>query len=107
MCRRQEHAKYYLRRDHIDWLISFAADELRFQGVPNNPDAVAGAKVGNCDEIPDVYMEWDFSKSAWTAELLSDQMKGTMLSFATTELTRDRCETVSYTHLTLPTKRIV
>ena len=39
-------------------------------------------------------MEWDFSQSAWTAEFLSEQRKGTLLSFATTELTRHRCETM-------------
>ena len=72
----------YLRVDCLNWLLSYAADELHFQGVPCNPLAAEDQKVANCAAVAGLNLEWDFWKKAWLAEFVEGPLKGVKKSFA-------------------------
>ena len=69
--------KLYLRIDCLDWLLSYAADELHFQGiVPSMPDAPQ-SRLANCEEVSDLFVAWDFTAHAWNASFIDGPFKGT------------------------------
>ena len=69
--------KLYLRIDCLDWLLSYAADELHFQGiVPSMPDAPQ-SRLANCEEVSDLFVAWDFTANAWNASFIDGPFKGT------------------------------
>ena len=72
----------YSRVDCLNWLLSYAADELHFQGVPCNPLAAEDQKVANCAAVAGLNLEWDFWKKAWLAEFVEGPLKGVKKSFA-------------------------
>ena len=105
----------YLQVDCLDWLLSYAADELHFQGVVRTNPEPSAKPTGNCSAVADLHLEWDFDAKAWEAEFVAGAFAGRKQRFSFRDLTHARwtkmkawslvaCDTVSYTHLTLPTK---
>jgi len=90
-CKKRSHASLFLRTDGVDWLLSYAADELYFQGVfPTVETAVAGMITANCPEVPDLHLEWDFHTKAWKGEFISGPSVGLTRIFGTADLTAQR-----------------
>ena len=81
-------SKYFLRSDFLDWLLSYAADELHFQGVVRaiSPEAQVTNKA-NCTEVADVHLQWNFRVKAWDAEFVSGPFVGTTRCFHAVDLT--------------------
>ena len=50
----RNYGKLYLRWDNLDWLLSYAADQLHFQSVPVLEPEPTDEKTGNCSEVADV-----------------------------------------------------
>ncbi len=66
----------FLREDCIDWLLSYAADELSFQGVPcvtPGPETTAKA---NCSAVADLRIQWNFTEKVWDAEFVAGGLAG-------------------------------
>jgi hypothetical protein len=80
--------KYYLRSDCLDWLLSYAADELHFQGVVRViiPGEQRTNKA-NCTTVEDVHLQWNFGAKAWEAEFISGPFVGTTRCFHVVDLT--------------------
>ena len=76
---------YFLRSDFLDWLLSYAADELHFQGVVRAPSPEA--KEANCPAVADVHLRWDFGVKGWYAEFVSGPFVGATRCFQVVELT--------------------
>jgi hypothetical protein len=79
----------FLRLDALDWLLSYGADELHFQGVMR-PEPAPAAPKGNCPAVADLHLAWDFGDKAWDAEFVSGEHAGTKRRFFVADLTRDR-----------------
>ena len=79
----------WLRHDCLNWLLSYAADQLHFQDIPR-PQAPPQSRVGNCSEVPDVHLQYDFTHYAWDAEFLAGEFAGTKLRFFMSHLNKDR-----------------
>jgi hypothetical protein len=88
---KKNYGKIYLRWDNLDWFLSYAADELHCQNVHVPDDAPIDDKRGNCTEVADVHMQWDFTRNAWDAKFVDGPHTGTIKSFSTSDLTRNRC----------------
>jgi hypothetical protein len=80
----------YLRADCIGWLLSYAADELHFQGVACTEPEPIRQQTGNCTAVADLYLEWDFGAKTWTAEFVAGPFARTARRFCVTGLTRER-----------------
>jgi hypothetical protein len=80
-------AKLFLRSDFLDWLLSYAADELHFQGVVRAAAADESRPVANCAAVADVNLQWDFSVKAWKAEYVSGPFVGATRCFHVVDLT--------------------
>lgn len=80
----------FLRVDCLDWLLSYAADELHYQGVVCESSAVAveDPKIANTTAVADVHLEWDFGGKAWDAEFVAGQFEGQTIRFALSSFTR-------------------
>ena len=76
----------FLRVDFIDWLLSYAADELHFQGVVNNVSNTDDMLVANCAAVAGLYMEWNFTVKEWQAQFVSGPFKGVKRNFGTGNL---------------------
>ena len=77
--------KYFLRSDFLDWLLSYAADELHFQGVARaiSPEAIEA----NCPAVADVHLRWNFGLKGWYAEFVSGPFAGATRCFHVADLT--------------------
>lgn len=80
-------ANLYLRADCIDWLLSYGADELAFQGV--DAEAVASPVSGNCPAVADLYLEWNFTAKSWDGKFVAGPFEGTTKFMAVTDLDHD------------------
>ena len=81
----------YIRSDCLDWLLSYAADQLSFQGVPRDKtEDEADVRVANCTAVADVCLQWNFNTKAWDAEFVSGAFKGVTRSFGPMDLTTER-----------------
>jgi hypothetical protein len=60
----------YLNVDNLDWLLSYAADELHFQGVERT-EAQAQDAVANCPAVADLNVEWNFTEQTWEARFVA------------------------------------
>jgi len=67
----------YLRVDCLEWLLSYAADEFRFQGIPREIEETPVKAKGNCSAVADLHLEWDFTEKAWDAEIVAGDCQGT------------------------------
>jgi hypothetical protein len=79
----------YLKSDCINWLLSYAADELHHQGIaatldddPMSPQS----RSGNCTDIENLQLEWDFSGRGWTAKFVGGTFKGVTKEFYNRQL---------------------
>ncbi len=79
-------ASIYIRVDCIDWLLSYAADELFHSDTAADEDL----HVANCPAVADVNLEWDFATHAWEAEFLAGPFQGVTRSFGIADLTAER-----------------
>jgi len=82
--------KLYLQSDYLDWLLSYAADELHFQGIQRTSPEPDRKKEANCTAVADVRLEWEFSEKAWEAEFVSGPFTGTSRRFCVADLTTKR-----------------
>ena len=79
----------YLRADHINWLLSYAADELMFQGVRRSDAADENEDEVECNsEVSGLNLQWDFGTKSWTGRFVSGDHVGTTKHFASTQLTK-------------------
>ena len=76
---KKSNARLWLRGDCIDWLLSYAADELSCQGVdPASPRTPVNAqRSGNCLAVADLHLQWDFDAKAWEASFVAGALVGT------------------------------
>ena len=79
-------ASIYIRVDCIDWLLSYAADELFHSDAAADEDL----HVANCPAVADVNLEWDFDTHVWEAEFLAGPFQGVTRSFGIADLTASR-----------------
>ena len=89
----------FLRSDCIEWLLSYGADELHFQGIQGDlpvdaVNAVAG-KSANCNAVADLNLEWDFVQRHWDAAFVSGRYVGTTRRFRITDTTASRWEQIT------------
>ena len=66
----------YLRADCIDWLLSYGADELAYQGVEAAP-ATPPCEDANCDSVENLRLEWDFHTKTMIGKLVAGPAAGT------------------------------
>ena len=86
-----KHSKIYLRRDCLDWLLSYAADELHFQGVTCETPERECTKKASCPDFPDLNLEWDFDAKAWDAEFVSGPLVGTTKHLTVADIKMEQC----------------
>ena len=81
-------AHLFLRGDCIDWLLSYAADELSCQGVePASPRTPVNAqRSGNCLAVADLHLQWDFDAKAWEASFVAGALVGTTKAMSVHDL---------------------
>ena len=77
----------YIRKDCIDWLLAYAADEYLHQGVVDTAVAEDEAPEGNCPGIPGLRVEWCFSTKLWLATFVSGPNAGKKTSLGPQDLT--------------------
>jgi len=84
----------YLRSDCLNWLLSYAADELYFQGVGHTPECEPQPRIANCPDVDGLHLEWDCSAKAWSAEFVAGAEPGAVdhptIRFAVDHLTNYR-----------------
>ena len=83
--------RLYLRTDCLDWLLSYAADELYFQGVVPTVEPHV-VPTGNCSEVDDLFLEWDFSAQSWEATFVAGTFANITRKLALTDINNDRWE---------------
>jgi hypothetical protein len=74
---RRTNGNLYLRVDCVEWLLSYAADELHFQGVTPSSPPPSGHHAGNCTAVADFYVEWDFLAKEWEGTFVAGSLAGT------------------------------
>ena len=81
-------ARLFLRKDCLDWLLSYAADELSRQGVePASPDTPVNVQQsGNCPAVADLHLQWDFDAKAWEASFVAGALVGTTKTMSVHDL---------------------
>ena len=80
----------YVRTDCLDWLLSYAADELYFQGVVPTIEIAPQSRTGNCPEVNDLYLEWDFGAKSWDAKFVAGTFENTTKRLSIKDLDKDR-----------------
>jgi hypothetical protein len=84
----------WLRTDCLNWLLAYAADELHYQGVASTLDSavadVQQPRIGNCPEVDDLYLAWDFGAKEWVASFVAGPCDGTIKRFGASHLTNRR-----------------
>ena len=71
----------FLRVDCVDWLLSYAADQLHFQGVDNLVGHMDGVLEANCAAVAGLHVEWNFHLKEWQAQLVSGPFQGVKRKF--------------------------
>ena len=72
---KRTNSNLYLRVDCVAWLLSYAADELHFQGI--TPSSTShDPLVGNCTSVPDLHVESDFATKEWDGRFVTGPMAG-------------------------------
>ena len=78
-CRFPQHFTMFLKVECIDWLLSYAAGQLHFQGVDNfHADEVLHA---NCAAVAGLHVEWNFHLKEWQAQFVSGPFQGVKRKF--------------------------
>ena len=82
--------KMYMQTDSLDWLLSYAADELHFQGVERRgPEPHEDTPPTNT-AVAGVNLRWDFTTKAWHATFVSGAFAGKTVRVDATHLDDDR-----------------
>jgi len=85
----------YLRADNVNWLLSYAADELMFQGVRRSDAAHENEdEVGCNSEVSGLNLNWDFATKSWTGTFVSGDHVGTTKHFSSKQLTKEHLQKV-------------
>ena len=88
----------FLRSDCIDWLLSYGADELHFQGIqgdiPDDSETAVAGKNANCSTVVDLNLEWDFGQRHWDAAFVAGRYGGTTRCFRVKEIVASRWEQI-------------
>ena len=71
----------FLRVDCIDWLLSYAADQLHCQGVGNLVGHMDDVLEANCSAVAGLHVEWDFHLKDWQAKFVSGLFQGVKREF--------------------------
>ena len=71
----------FLRVGCIDWLLSYADDQLHFQGVDNLVGHMDGVLEANCAAVAGLHVEWDFHLKEWQAQFVSGPFQGVKREF--------------------------
>ena len=66
----------YLLVDCIDWLLSYAADELHFQGVVPSNLQPNPKRIPNVYSVADLHIELDFTSKTWEGEFVAGPFVG-------------------------------
>jgi hypothetical protein len=61
----------YIAIDDLPWLIAYAADEYKCQGVERSIPDEHILPAANCPNVPDFSIVWDFSVSVWCARFVA------------------------------------
>ena len=99
---KRSNGRYYLRVDCIEWLLAYAADELAFQGVDQAIPEPTPSPAGNCSEVADLRVEWDFDAKAWDATFVAGALVGTTRRMSISDLDKhvwDRLRQQSLTQM--------
>ena len=82
----------WVAHDALEWLLLYAADQLRFQGVECDEDADACTKDANCPAVAELNIEWDFQNNTWQSEFVGGPCQGIKRSFSASQHTEGRWE---------------
>ena len=82
----RNNTRLYLRVDCLDWLLSYAADELHYQGV-TRIDPEPNDQEPNCDAVADLHLAWDFNERQWVATFVAGQFAGVTKRFGAKDIT--------------------
>ena len=94
----------YLRSDYIEWLLSYAADELHFQGVRAASPEKELDRPENCTAVAGLNLEWSFKSKAWNALFVLGPHVNTTRDFHPGDVTQARWDQLqAWTTLTVPT----
>ena len=85
---KRSNGSYYLRMDCLGWLLAYAADELAFQGIDQAIPEPTPNPAGNCSEVVDLRVEWDFDAKAWDATFVAGALVGTTRRMSISDLDR-------------------
>ena len=77
----------FLRVDCIDWLLSYAADQLHCQGVDNLLGQMDDVLLANCAAVADLHVEWNFHAHEWQAYFVAGPFQGAERKFGIESLT--------------------
>ena len=85
---KRSNGNLFLRGDCMDWLLSYAADELSCQGVePASPHTPVNVqRSGNCLAVADLHLQWDFDAKAWEASFVAGALVGTTKTMSVHDL---------------------
>jgi hypothetical protein len=72
----------YLKIDCLNWLLSYAADELHFQGVTPSLVTDPQSRLANVPACKDLRMEWDFQAQEWKASFVAGPFANTTKRFS-------------------------
>ena len=81
-----------LRTDCINWLLSYAADELACQGVSCGDASSASTPQKANGHTDNVYLEWNFQLKRWDASFIAGPAQGQMIHFGLKDVTPALCK---------------
>ena len=81
-----------LRTDCINWLLSYAADELACQGVSCGDASSASTPQKSNGHAEHVYLEWNFQLKRWEASFIAGPAQGEMIHFGLKDVTPALCK---------------
>jgi hypothetical protein len=88
--KKHKHRNMWMRIGSLNWLLSYAADELHHQGII--PCTGAGAphpqsKIANVPAVADARLQWDFHGNGWAASFVAGEFVGHARTFLVADLT--------------------
>jgi hypothetical protein len=86
---RRTNGKLYLRSSCIEWLLSYAADELAFQGVTATPSTPSPARAGNCTAVADFHLKWDLKAKEWEGTFVAGALEGTTKRMSVNDIIKE------------------
>ena len=81
-----------LRTDCINWVLSYAADELACQGVSCGDASEGSTPQKSNGHVENVYLEWNFQLKRWEASFIAGPAQGQMIHFGLKDVTPALCK---------------